>query len=154
MDITTKTSLVGLLLTLSALNMPVASASTTPLTEPTIEARLTRLSAALRERADQLPDALTPEQKVAIGWADGGGRDWANGRGRGWADGSGCDWANTRGGGWADGHGGGWVNHGGSWVNGGGGGSWYNRGAVWANRGASWANRAGSGGSWVNRRGW
>lgn len=61
-------------------------------------------------------------------------------------------WINSRGS-WINGGAGGWVNRGGSWVNGGGGG-WYNRGVAWANRGASWANRAGGGGSWVNRRGW
>lgn len=85
--------------------------ATAPMTQPTIEARLTRLSQAIHERANQLSDLTTPDQRVAIGWADGSGRDWANGRGRGWADGYGDrGWTNTRGGGWGDGHGGGWAN--------------------------------------------
>jgi rSAM-associated Gly-rich repeat protein len=113
LDITTRTSLVGFLLALSTLHAPEATAvATAAPIEPTIEARLTRLSSALQERANLLPDTLTADQRVAIGWGDGSGRDWANGRGRGWADGSGDrGWANTRGGGWADGSGGGgWAN--------------------------------------------
>lgn len=103
---------MGLLLALSALNMPDATAATSPIAHPTIEARLTRLSTAIQERASQLPDSeRTAVQRVAIGWGDGSGRDWANGRGRGWADGYGDrGWGNTRGGGWADGNGGGWAN--------------------------------------------
>lgn len=114
MDITTRTSLVGFLLALSALSTPHANAITLPIDRSTIEARLTRLSAIVRERANQLPDStLTPDQRVALGWADGSGRDWVNGRG---------------GGGWADGHSGDWVN-GSNWRNG-----WADGGGFWNRR--------------------
>lgn len=109
LDITTRTSLVGFLLALSALSAPSAIATAPSTTQPTIDARLTRLSTVLRERANQLPDsALTPDQRIAIGWADGSGRDWVNGRGGGgWADGRNGDWVNRNNwrNGWADGGG-------------------------------------------------
>lgn len=109
MDITTRTSLVSFLLLLAALNVPDAAATTTPVAQPTIEARLTRLSATMQERINQLPDSvLTPDQRIALGWGDGRGRDWVNGRGGGgWADGYRGDWVDGRNwrNGWPDGGG-------------------------------------------------
>lgn len=107
MKITTKTSLMGFLITLSAFS---TSATTTAATEApqTIEARLSRLTSVIRERVNQLPasEQISLEQLVAIGWADGSGRDWVNGRrGNGWADGRGGSWGNANSwrNGWADG---------------------------------------------------
>ncbi|MFM7441559.1 MAG: GrrA/OscA1 family cyclophane-containing rSAM-modified RiPP, partial [Snowella sp.] len=85
MNITTRTSLVGFLLAVSALSLPAAAAnSPTPDTEataPTIESRLSRLTQAIRERTQQLPETsdLTSEE-IAFGWADGRGgrRGWVN----------------------------------------------------------------------------
>lgn len=108
MDITTRTSLVGFLLALSTLSPSSAIATSPSPTQSTIDARLTRLSTVLQERANQLPDSsLTPDQRIAIGWADGSGRDWVNGRGGGWADGHNGDWVNRNSwrNGWADGGG-------------------------------------------------
>lgn len=109
MDITTRTSLVGFLLALSALSLPdTAAIAAAPTAHPSIEARLTRLSTALRERANQLPEPSLVDQNIALGWADGSGRDWVNGRGGGgWADGYRGDWVNRNNwrNGWADGGG-------------------------------------------------
>jgi len=115
LNITTRTSFVGFLLALSALSVPSATAPNGSIGQSTgqstIEARLSRLSSVLRERSNQLPDsALAPDQRIALGWGDGSGRDWVNGRG---------------GGGWADGHRGDWVN-GRNWRNG-----WSDGGSFW-----------------------
>jgi rSAM-associated Gly-rich repeat protein len=112
LKITTRTSLVGFLLAISALNVPTATAATeqagTPV-QQTIEERLTKLTAAIGERKSQLPDSALsePEQRLARGWADGNGRDWVNGGRRGWADGHGGGWVNANPwrNGWADGGG-------------------------------------------------
>lgn len=105
--ITTKMSLMGLLMALSALSIS-APATATAETPQTIEGRLSRLTIVIRERADQLPasEQINLEQLVAIGWADGNGRDWVNGRrGSGWADGRGGSWSNVNSwrNGWTDG---------------------------------------------------
>ncbi|MFQ4144019.1 GrrA/OscA1 family cyclophane-containing rSAM-modified RiPP [Chlorogloeopsis sp. ULAP02] len=133
MKITTRTGLVGFLLALSTLNVPPATAATnrtiTNNSTSTIEERLNRITTAIRERQTQLQGSsqFDMELLVAVGWADGDGKDWANGRGRGWADGDGRDWVNTRVGGWGDGHGRGFANaH--PWRNGwADGGGFYNR---------------------------
>ena len=107
MDITTRTSFVGFLLALSALSVSSATAPNVLVGQSTIETRLSRLSSVLRERANQLPNtALTPDQRIALGWGDGRGRDWVNGRGGGgWVDGHRGDWVDGRNwrNGWADG---------------------------------------------------
>ena len=107
MDIKTRTSFVGFLLALSALSVSSTTAPNVPVGQSTIEVRLSRLSSVLRERAHQLPNsALAPDQRIALGWGDGSGRDWVNGRGGGgWADGHRGDWVNGRNwrNGWADG---------------------------------------------------
>lgn len=111
MNITTKTSLMGFLMTLSAFSVSTTTATTaTTATPQTIEGRLTRLTSIIRERTNQLPiaDQPNPEQLVARGFADGSGREWVNGRGgNGWADGNGGGWANVNPwrNGWADGNG-------------------------------------------------
>jgi rSAM-associated Gly-rich repeat protein len=107
LNITTRTSFVGFLLALSALSVSSAAAPNVPADQSTIEVRLSRLSNVLRERANHLPDsAVAPDQRIALGWGDGSGRDWVNGRGGGgWADGYRGDWVNGRNwrNGWADG---------------------------------------------------
>lgn len=115
MGIKTATGFVGFLLSLSVLNAAAASAKTSSnLADPstaTIEQRLSRLSTAIKTQQEQLPEfeqTQLPDNLVAIGWGDGNGRDWVNGR---------------RGGGWGDGHRGDWVN-GARWRDGG---SFYNR---------------------------
>lgn len=120
-------SLVSLLLMLSALQ-PASVIATTQPTSLSVDDRLSRLTAVVRERQTQLPNPLPDDLRIAIGWGDGNGRDWVNGRrGRGWGDGKdGRDWvdgrgrgfadgdnrgfADTRHGGWADGNGRDWGN--------------------------------------------
>ncbi|KGF71805.1 hypothetical protein DO97_15605 [Neosynechococcus sphagnicola sy1] len=105
MKISTTSGLVGFLLTLSALHPPEATAalnqSSAQHAPPTIEARLTAITAALRSRETQLPEApqtlpfdLKEGLKLAWGnwgnwrngsWRNGGWRDWRNG----WRDGGG-----------------------------------------------------------------
>ena len=91
MKITDRTSLVGFLVALSALNAPNVAAAAKPVSDQvapsaaessTIEERLSRLSIAFRDRAEQLPaqDKAGADKLVAIGFADGSGREWVNGR--------------------------------------------------------------------------
>lgn len=151
MNITTRTSLMGFLLTLAALQVSAATAATDSSIQhtarPTVEARLTRLTAAIRSRETQLPETHSvamqspTDLKIAIGWADGSrggqwtdgafgrgaasgpnGGQWANGAyGRGAASGpNGGGWGNTRYGGAASGANGSWSNVHAPWVNGGG----------------------------------
>ncbi len=132
MNIKTYTGLVGFLLVLSALNLPAVTAAThqseTNHPSPTIEDRLSRLTAEIRQRESQVQDSTQFEldQRIAA-WADGSGDRGAvvGPAGRGWADGAGGrSWGNAVVGGTATGPGGTfanarpWVN--GGWVNGGG----------------------------------
>lgn len=96
MKIKTATGFVGFILSLSALNIPAAEATTaSPSTEQsvtTIDQRLSRLSATVKAQQAQLSESaqLPPDTLIGISWADGSGRDWVNGRGGGrWADGGG-----------------------------------------------------------------
>lgn len=138
MNITNQAGLVGFLLTLATLNIPTTVAllppSVTNQNEQTVEGRLNRITAAIRKREKQLPDAPQSilDRLVAIGWADGGRGNWVNGRVGGWGDGYGGGFANVHPwrNGWAGGGGfynyrpgwvnGGFVNYRPSWVNGGG----------------------------------
>jgi rSAM-associated Gly-rich repeat protein len=106
MNISTKAGLVGLVMALAtvtansaiAANTPTESDQTSP--KSSVEARLNRISAALRERESQMSEPLAEqvEQLQAL-WVNGGGggflnNTWRNG---GWRDGGG--FFNNRGGG-------------------------------------------------------
>ena len=125
------TSLVGFLVALSALSFSAAArAETSELATEvtkaetpsngdhsgsTIEGRLSRLSTAFQNRADQLPVDANPEVDPLVAqWLNGRGRrgwvntrrrgGWVNTRrGTGWGDGRRGSWLNGRRGGWADG---------------------------------------------------
>ncbi len=133
MNLNTKTSLVGFLLALAALNSPSTATTTNEVgksaPKSSLEQRLNRLNKAIRAREEQLPESSRSQNSftVARGWADGRDREWVNGRRRGWADGSNGDWVNVNPwrNGWSDRgsfnnynynpwrNGGGWVNKGG-----------------------------------------
>lgn len=120
MNISNKTGLVGFLLALSAFSLPAPAQAASDHTNP-IEARLNRLSSAVRERVNQLPESSTDPSLQALGWADGGrGRGWVNSRVGGWGDGRGGSFANARPwrNGWSDG--GSFFNSRPRWGNGGG----------------------------------
>lgn len=117
MNITTNTGLLGFLLVLSALSLPAANATTSQLrsnASPSIEGRLNRIAAAIRQREAQLQSTELPgdDLLMAFGFADGsrgggwnqfarggavtgpGGGTFANahpayGRAAGWRDGGG-----------------------------------------------------------------
>lgn len=106
MNITTKTSLMGFLMALSAISVSTPATAATdavPQLRPqTIEGRLSRLTTAMKERANQLPvsEQLSSEQLVSLAWGNGGGGGaWRNGGGawrNGWADGGGfANWHNN-----------------------------------------------------------
>lgn len=117
MPISNRTSFVGFLVALSALSVPSAALASAPETTTpaaitaaaTLEDRLSRLSAALQARAEQLPAESKPTagNLIAVGFADGAGRGWVNGNRGGWADGHGGSFANRNGwgNGWGDGGG-------------------------------------------------
>lgn len=127
MNITTHTGLVGFFLALSALQVSgtavlatdtSAATHSTPDTVETVESRLARLTAAIRQREALLPEgtAMPAEMLIAGGFANrsgGGGGGFANrSGGGGFVNGGGC---------------GGFVNVNpwrNAWVNGG---SFYNR---------------------------
>lgn len=144
MEIKTATSFVGFLVALAALQGPAIAAIDVPVdiqpnesaalpsnppeaVPSAIDQRLARLTAALKERATQLPEStLSPEEQQIAVWANGRGGAWVNTRRGGWGDRSGGGgfvnvnpWRN----GWGDR--GGFFNHN-PWRNGGGG--WLNRG--------------------------
>lgn len=112
MNITTRTGLVGFFLALSALQISGATAATSQpdvATESlsTVESRLTRLTAAIRQREVLLPEGTTTptEMLIAGGFANRGGGGFAN---------------RTGGGGFANRAGGGGFVNGGGFRNGGG----------------------------------
>jgi rSAM-associated Gly-rich repeat protein len=88
LKITTTTGLVGFLLALSTLNMPKADAAAEPAVPKTIEARLSALTEALRQKEAQL-DTVPPEtlpsaiedviNLARVSWGNGGGGAWRNG---------------------------------------------------------------------------
>ncbi len=121
MKITNRTGLVGFFLVLAALSTATTSTAQAPTEQPkTIEARLSRLSSAVRERANQLPNPSEEPTLQALGWGDGrGGRGWVNSRRGGWGDGFGGSFVNVNPwrNGWADG--GGFYNFRPGWINGG-----------------------------------
>jgi rSAM-associated Gly-rich repeat protein len=123
--ISNTTGLVGFLLVISALSIP-ASADAASDRPSTVEARLSRLSATVRERAEQLPESTENPALLALGWGDGRGGAWGNVGGGGFVNSR--PWRN----GWADG------------------GSFWNSRPAWRN-GGSFVNRGGGGG-FINRR--
>ncbi len=103
MPITTRTALLGFFLALAALTVPgpaqaalaPAAAGESAAVEPsppgraeaTIEQRLRRISAAIRERQGQAGDAATDaDQRLAYGFANGGRGGFANGARGGFAN--------------------------------------------------------------------
>ena len=108
-------SIMGFLLTLSALNAPATNAALQANTEPTqvsIEERIANINANIKDREEKLSDspAIESDPSIVAGWADRSG---------------GGSWVNARRGGWADGHGGGFVNRN-PWRNG-----WGDGGSFW-----------------------
>ncbi|MGA7954694.1 MAG: GrrA/OscA1 family cyclophane-containing rSAM-modified RiPP [Gloeobacterales cyanobacterium] len=130
MKITTPISLFGFLLALSALNAPTADASSRSSVPPstdtaqTIDSRLSKLSAAIRQRETLLstgdPDNSTISPDILLAraaWGNGGGGAFRNGGGGGaFRNGGG---AFVNGGGFRNG---GFINNpwGNGWRNGGG----------------------------------
>jgi rSAM-associated Gly-rich repeat protein len=122
-NISNKTGLVGFLLALSAFGVTTTAQAASDHANP-IEARLNRLSSAVRERVNQLPEGTADPSLQALGWGDGRGRAWVNSRVGGWGDGRGGGFGNVR-----------------PWRNG-----WGDRGSFYNTR-PSWGN----GGSFLNR---
>lgn len=126
MNITTRTGLVGFFLALSALQISGATAATSQTdaatdNPPTVESRLARLTAAIRQREPLLPQeaAMSIEMLMArAAWGNGGGGGFANRTGGGGFvnGGGGGGFANA--GGFRNGsfaNGGGFRNGGGFW---------------------------------------
>jgi rSAM-associated Gly-rich repeat protein len=100
----TTTGLVGFLLALSTLNMPKADAAAEPDVPKTIEARLSALTEALRQKEAQLdtapPETLPSAMEDVINLAR---VSWGNGSGHGaWRNG-GFNNGGFRNGGWYNG---------------------------------------------------
>lgn len=118
MNITTRTGLVGFFLALSTLpisggiaapSQPPNSSASPDSAQP-IESRLTRLTAAIRQRENLLPQEATTSIEILMArgaWGNGGGGGFANRAGRG-------GFANSSGGGGFV-NGGGFRNGGGFW---------------------------------------
>ncbi len=93
-------SIMGFLLTLSALNAPATNAAHQPNTEPTqvsIEERIANINANIKDREDSLSDssAIESDPSIVAGWANrSGGGSWVNGRRTGWLDGHGGSFVN------------------------------------------------------------
>jgi rSAM-associated Gly-rich repeat protein len=124
MNISSNTGLVGLIITLSTLTGAgsVQAANTQNLS---VEARLNRLSGAINQLSQQMPNSADENPFLVSGWANGRGGTWVNTRGGGWGNASG---------------GGGFVNVRPAWRNG-----WSDGGGFWNSR-PNWRN----GGSFVN----
>jgi len=118
-NIRNKTGLVGFLLALSAFGLTSTAQAASDEANP-IEARLNRLSSAVRERVNKLPEGTADPSLQALGWGDGRGRGWVNSRVGGWGDGRGGSFVNARPwrNGWSDG--GSFFNSRPRWGNGGG----------------------------------
>ena len=122
MPITSRTALLGFCLALAAFTVPAAGQAallpSTPVNGDSIEQRLQRISAAIRDQrgASGEADVPTGDQRLAYGFANGGRGGFANGARGGFANGH----PYYGGGGFRNG-GGGFVNatNGGGFVNGG-----------------------------------
>jgi len=108
----TKSSWVGFLLALSTLNIPTANATENNPLQPTVENRLNRITTAIKQKEEKLQNTSNIElDRIALGWADGKGRSWADTRkGRGWGDGKNRNWVNGNRVNWKDGNGGSFAN--------------------------------------------
>ncbi|HAC62581.1 MAG TPA: rSAM-associated Gly-rich repeat protein [Cyanothece sp. UBA12306] len=79
MQITTKITCVGFLLSISTLTASVAqSNSTLPDANLTIESRLSRLTEAIQQREIDIPTEKD-DDLIARGWGNGRGGNWVNG---------------------------------------------------------------------------
>jgi rSAM-associated Gly-rich repeat protein len=122
MPITSRTALLGFCLALAAFTVPAAGQAallpSTPANGDSIEQRLQRISAAIRDQRGASGEADVPagDQRLAYGFANGGRGGFANGARGGFANGH----PYYGGGGFRNG-GGGFVNatNGGGFVNGG-----------------------------------
>jgi rSAM-associated Gly-rich repeat protein len=122
MPITSRTALLGFCLALAAFTVPAAGQAallpSTPANGDSIEQRLQRISAAIRDQRGVSGEADVPtgDQRLAYGFANGGRGGFANGARGGFANGH----PYYGGGGFRNG-GGGFVNatNGGGFVNGG-----------------------------------
>ncbi len=112
MQLSTKSSWVGFLLALSTLNIPTANATENIPLQPTVENRINRITATLKQKEEQLQNSSDVEpNRMALGWSDGRNRNWVNTRrGRGWGDGKNRNWVNGNRVNWKDGHGGSFAN--------------------------------------------
>ena len=111
MNIKTQMGWASFLVALSAFSSPVKAAIAPPIdqtatmeiSQSSIEGRLTRISATLKEKESQLPDNASENPAIgdiAIGWINGRRGGFVNRRyGGGWRNGGG--WGN----GWRDGGG-------------------------------------------------
>ena len=130
MPITSRTALLGFCLALAAFTVPAAAQAallpSTPANGDSIEQRLQRISAAIRDQrvVSGEADVPTGDQRLAAGFANGGRGGFANGGRGGFANGGRGGFVNGHpyygGGGFRNGCGG-FVNatNGGGFVNGG-----------------------------------
>jgi rSAM-associated Gly-rich repeat protein len=73
LNIASHAGLLGFLLSLSALSIPTSNAMNQPNPSPSIEGRLNRITAVIRQRETQLQNAAKPgeDMLIARGFADG-----------------------------------------------------------------------------------
>ncbi len=92
----TKISCLGFLLALSTINVSTANAAEGNPPQLTIENRINRITATIRQKEEQLQETSNIDPNhVAAGWVDGKrGRDWVNLRRSGWVDGHGGAFVN------------------------------------------------------------
>ena len=144
MQLSTKSSWVGFLLALSTLNIPTANATENIPLQPTVENRINRITATIKQKEEQLQNSSDVEpDRIALGWGDGKNRGWVDTRrGRGWGDGRNRNWVNGNRVNWKDGHGGSFANVN-PWRNG-----WGDLGGFYNYPGGF--NNSRPGGSWTN----
>lgn len=116
----TRIGLVGLLMSFAAFKIPGAEAHSSVVTpdstppkieeqniQQNTEARLTKLTAMIREREQQQEaDRLDTDELIAKGFLDGDDRGWRRSSRSGWADGRDGNFRNSQPwrNGWRDGH--------------------------------------------------
>ncbi len=145
MKLSTKSSWVGFLLALSTLNIPTANAVDNNQLQPTVENRIDRITAAIRQKEEQLQDTSNIEaDRIALSWSDANkNRSWLDTRrGRGWGDGNNRNWVNGSRVNWKDGYGSSFTNIN-PWRN-----AWGDMGGFYNYPGGF--NNSRPGGSWSN----